>query len=695
MARDGAQPSFWFQMDPGDLTTRHAIKGTSTDATLSGYAASLLEVSPVSSSLDPYTREAKTDSCELIFAADRMMVDLLVAFRLKGKAVTIKVGERELAGSDYAPYFAGIIDGSPIMQRDGRVQMKCATAMAFLRDIEIACYIPRMHPLEAIEQVLIMAGVPASLYDATSLDPSDSDYDDFSHYCIQLGVGSVGYVNDFSISKPRPALDIISEIAALVDGQLVVREDGLLTFVLFDSSASTVDHFDEDDFSHDDFNVESLDDNLTNRVSVSYSRSEPSQFAETYIENDTESQADCAYPGETERIISDDIETIWLDALGVLQSSITDTATSFDLYFHNTGLCGTNWPGFPAGSQPAWAEASASRLVYLVMEDEIIEIDGITINTTTTKTTRVKDPFDGVVDSVVEPCLFTFSASERGALGTTAVAHSACNVFDVTIPMAMARARVQRFANGVPIVSVRVNPARGYPIQVGDLVSLHTDKYAHYDVESLTSSTKWQVVGKEPSFEGDLGVTLTLAWATQASPASVVFEPRRQPAVAVSPSTVTAVAVRNPMTVTNFVSGALLAPDSGLFANIPSGTWTTGTVTRAVDSGLQEMTASKDNYVYIDAATNSLIIKTVTISDPEPERESSLIPLSMVTTDATDVTSVTDMRATTGLVGTAINPLTVTTPAIADNAVVVAKTGLSEPKTATLRNSTFNVWSRG
>jgi hypothetical protein len=678
MCRDNAEPVYHLRVDLGGGVTRDFVKGYTLDATLVLAPNSIAEVSPVASSLDPVTREMQIDSCEALFHADEAMRDLVIAYRLKGKAVTIKIGESNLASANFAHYFTGVVDEAPKVLRDGRVEMKVASAMALLREAEVLGGWESMHPLAAIEKVLVDCGVPSSLYDATTLDPSDSAYADISHWVIQRGVsGGNSSSQSMVISTPQNALDVIAELAELMDGQFTQQEDGILRFKLFDSSASSVATFTHDNMAHDGFEIVATDDDLVNRVSVSFARSDSDKFTGVYVENDTDSQAAYAHPDASERIVSEEIKTKWLDSKGTLRSDIliTDTAgDTFVVAIRAPGFCGTNYPsGFP-GTRPSWAELTSSNTAFILVDEEIIEVDQATIDSAS-NIYSFTNYADGTNYSYSAPRVVTYRIKTRGACGTVAAAHSdgELYVYDATIAVDMARSRIRRRSEGLAKLKLKAHPALFYHVQVGDLVVVETDKYAAYSSDGLDSNTKWEVVGKEASFDSDTGITFELAWATHSSPPTPTFAGRYQKGPRGLLGDLVMANADVGMVVEPFLQGGVVTNGGGLVASVAAFNWTTSALTGSKSATSMTMIASRDNYLYLDTHTGDYVTKDVALATSEPSREAGLLALAMVKTGASTITSITDLRATSGIVGGALKPSSVVTGSIADGAVTTGK----------------------
>lgn len=689
-ARAGAQTCFYFEIDMDGGTTLHrAMKGYTSDATLAGYPASLISMTPVNGAFDVWSREQQVTSVSCVFAADGWMKGVMVASRLKGKKATIKAGFHELALADYAPVFVGTV-GEIKPHSDGAIEMKIEGAEAILRDKKITGAWGNEHPLGILSGIMTKAGVPAALYDAASLDPTNAAYTStISHWNTVRGFSDDGYNGlETGIVDPTDALEVTQSLCELLGGQFVTREDGKYTFILFDKAATADDTWTNDDFLEGSFKIQSLDERTVNRMTVEWKHLGDSDAAMSLTQNETGSQAALIWPGESERVYSETIKTPWLEAVALNATTMTAGSPgvggtfvleSYSLY----GFCGVRWPSFSSGAaQPASAQASSTRKVYVKIQNdgyvagfEIIECDLVTVDAVSTnrKYVDIIDPTTGAGVRHTMPYAATFRVLTRAALGTTAAAHAIGNpAYDATIPAAVCSNRLDRFKYGVPIVKVRTSLAK-YAYQLGDTIALTTDQYSAYGVSTLTTDTTWEVIGKQCTWEGDdIGIEWTLAWANYTSaPSSTYTRTIGGPGLRYTDRS-----VYDQTTFKPFVAaGLVVSAGAGLTVDITAGVIYIGNRSKDIRvATAQVVVASKDNYVYVDTFTTGIVVKAVALGAAEPTRTNNLLVLAKVVTGAASVSSVTDMRNTSeGIQGSKVVQLSIGTTALADGAATTAK----------------------
>jgi hypothetical protein len=364
------------------------------------YSSALIGVSSIAEELDPFYRAVQA-STVVITVSDAWARQVVVNNRLKGQRVRISLGWETVAESDFLRVFTGTIESVSPRPGANEIEMECLSTIGWLESTPVVGYWNNDHPLEAIETIFTDAGLSSAQYDGDAFDPSDASNAAISHYVISRGVwpGSGGdsegysqlgtyrtqrgWVGNYSAGQMLvrdgiPALELVNELACLLNGQIRNNEDGEITFSRFDSSGSAVDHWSQEIYT--EFSQRPLDENVRNRITVAYARHGGSDYHRETVRNDTDSQASYAYPGESERIIAERIETPWLDGtdlvsdLGGFAGSLT-TTTNTTLVLQGPGasaLTGTRVPnGWPSSPQASDAQLSASRPAYFLIDDQM------------------------------------------------------------------------------------------------------------------------------------------------------------------------------------------------------------------------------------------------------------------------------------------------------------------------------------
>lgn len=444
------------------------------------YPASIQRIDAISAEMDTLTR--KTTIGNLFVAVDDSWVRNIIASRvavkrIRGQKITIEIGTNELAESDFEPLFVGVIEGINPSPHRGPVVLDCLDLFSVLRREKITGYWNGYHPFEIIEDIIsTIAGLPAGLVDATSLDPSQAEHDDVSHFMVARYSPSATYMeergNEYgrAVESPTDAWELVQSLCTLTDSQMVVTEDGQITNKRYAPSASAVFAWGVDDIIS--LEQEDTDANLTNRFTFKWMKSvekgalnitvpthsggtetiemvAAQSFAQRYEVGDSTSQSDYALPGMASRIINRDLSTEWLDwGWSYLAEDLTDSATTMVLRFDQANIGSFSGchnfvdripkDGFEIGytasfdAQSAWMQPSSDRPVYLrIGEGEDVEV--VKVTSAITKSSNVElsplsypggddEGYNGEAAAYITPAEITLTIA-RAQLGTTAKAH--------------------------------------------------------------------------------------------------------------------------------------------------------------------------------------------------------------------------------------------------------------------------------
>lgn len=642
-----------------------------------GYPNSVSRVDPVAPTLDPLTREAKVSDIAIECVDDGWLRYLVQNNRLKGKAVTVKLGSPDISEANFAPLFLGVIE--EILPVPGGIVLHCLDTYTLLLESKISTSFIGRHPLECVEAILIEAGVDSSLYDATTLDPANYT-SSFSHHVVHRG----GYNEFIENLDPlnAPARGLLSELAAITNGSLLPGEDGVLRFVRFSSTASAVAAWTSDDIR--DFKQISTYDNLTNRVICAFGKrvappehDKPGEYEERYEHNDTDSQTNFAYPGASERIVERMLETQWIHGRGLLRTVVTAvTATPFTMVVHGLipyGMSGARVPtSWPSSSQDADAQLSAGRPAYLKIDDEIFKATACTLSVDSMKNEY----------GAFRPMHLSYTISDRAQFGTSAAQHTSGTapyygvpVFDVTVQVDVCTEIIRRFSNGCPVIEVTTG-LHWHAVQIGDLVTVTYDTFLAYGASGVDTNTKWEVVGKEVDASGDApGIKWTLAMAAVTSPPAVTTSVLARSEVGRHGLATQIASGLYSRTLTSpRIEGCEVTNAGGLTIDIAAGIVTTAITTAnlAAQSGIA-LTASKDVWITFDVSTQSFVYRNQTIGTAPPDLPVSETWIAKVVTGGAAITAVYDLRNTTELVA----PTTVNAAALSVSSGVRGSTALN------------------
>jgi len=667
------------------------------------------DITQLQRSLDVFTRKITADSVDVNLTNDAFVRNLVQTYGLAGTRVEVLIGERSLAEADFESYFVGILDD--IVWSPEGITLQLKTCVSKLRDAKYTGSFVNMHPLECISELLDAAGINSDLIDSTSL-AYDVDTTR-SHWVVDRSDNDLHL--DRAIKTPTQIDKLIDELSAMVQGTLFVDEDGKFTFQYLDLTRSTVADWTNDDVF--DVNVRSLYCHRANQI-IATSHAVPfaggddgEDFTYQYRREDINAQN--AFPycwsgGSSSKRHTRMQRMEWVSGScakvpGAFGNPGVGTTVKLTLASGaGYAICGTRWPSFPGVAQPANSKVSATRLLYMLIEDEVISFDQLTFDTTRTHRFLTIDdgesgsPWTNLAawldNSYVMPIECTARVAARDVFGTaTTTNHSTLrpgtrvhHLFDVTIATDVASTQLRRFGNGAPVVELRTSLEQ-YAVQLGDFVTLTLDEeqLSWKGHAGSDTSVKWEVTGKTVELDSDTpSILWTLVYATETSPPaeSLSHIPwRAEPRVF---SFRAGNSMRNNDVFSKgVVSGFELSYSAVSFAvTLGKGIASAGeSRSELPDSFGLTMTASKDTYLYWDCSRGSIIVREQSLGGAYPtDVGENEILLWIVTTDGSGVASVFDNRG-----HTFIQPYTMS-----------ASTYAGTPDAASV-NTTFMGWREG
>jgi hypothetical protein len=649
------------------------------------YPVSAGGVTPVKRAIDIVARKTNIGTVSLMLRNDAVVEGLVTGTRLKNKKCSIKIGFADIAEGAFEDYHTGVIAKTPKFI-DSHYTLDVASLMILPRDFKVKNYFFNKHPLEIMKSVIDDSGIDSSFYNSAEYDPESGTYSGTSsHYCISIGDSP--YYEDNTIREPVEGKKILDEMLLIMNGQLTDDESGKLRFEEFSTGKSVSDSWTDDDIR--DFKIVDFDANIANRVEVSFGKFRtdytgiryPEPPMSVYESNNTDSQSALAYPGGSNFIASRKLNSEWMNGIGALTEDLgTSSPASFGIgKFNIDGFCGARWPGFPGGSQHASSILTVARTGFIKIEDELIEIQALSINNSFKRQESVWSPEDGLIDVVWRPWYAEVTVKTRGAKGTTPAVHEPSwdageiLVFDYTMAVNIAENIINRFSYGAKVIEVTTNLSK-YAIQLMDFITITSSRYRGFGESSLTTGVKWQVIGKELILgESDTNIRWTLAWATESSPPAVSFAQK------VLGSKLGDIAHKSKMTtksevVEAHVVGGLLVTDAGTLDIEISVGVARGDGGSAYNDSTRTitLTADKDNYIVWNIPNNQPIVYETTLGAGTPTILGGDTWLAKVVTSSgpDDIDSVTDLRETEALDGVKLKSQTVDTAQLADDCIV-------------------------
>lgn len=376
---------------------------------------------------------------------------------------------------------------------------------------------------------------------------------------------------------------LVEDLLKLIYMGFLPRETGKFEFVPYDQTKAASKTFGPNDIA--DFRQDTVAKELFNDIIFSMTRNtrrgltEETEKEVNLIHAQDDDLSKFAFPGESERLFSWKLKSDWLNAwelklFGGANSAVTGiyednsneyiwvTAPTFRGFSGAKLLDGSGDPidagfdpspsgGIPRSTQRATDTVTVDRPVYLMLTDhgintEIIKCDSFEFWTDAGGTDPESGQTIGNVllsfDEVPPPLpknywrFGRYHIAERGALGTssfswaTKVATSSTSavslpffVYDVTIPQASAAERLDRFAEGVPTVTITTDLSH-IDLQVGDFVKFSDDVYINFGADGSTVLTVWEILRKEVKpFEDSTSIEFLLAWVREDTPPTTII----------------------------------------------------------------------------------------------------------------------------------------------------------------------------
>jgi hypothetical protein len=471
-----------------------------------------------------------------------------------------------------------------------------------------------------------------------------------------MAVSSRRFKSKYNIAR------LIDELQKMCLGTLFVAEDGVITFELYDAAASAARTLTEDDVF--DVRVETTYGNLVNRIAFLLADS-TELYQGGWTMKDTASETNFTPPSGSAYVAEATVEFGLLKprfkpAAPIFTTSATDIKLKDGDIMSLCGMRGSDNPG----SQPADAKISAARPLYLRIATEIIkETTALTINTTDGQAFPVTVDENGKVSTTAgtgyySSCTLASGGMTRASLGTTAVWHPDASdldngdviswktfqseqpIQDLTIPERWGRLQLARFSNGCPILSFKTS-LRHYDLQIGDVIALEHQLYAHYGDVEADSNTTWEIINKEVDLmKGECYfkvARIARTGGTSVTSGYVMISP-------LNAQSATHSMLRAQQQLRGgqaYIQGMKLATASGLTFTVDKGTACIGMqVYRYPEKITFTVAASKDTYVYVDQFNGSIVMNAVANGAARPTNDENWIIIGKVVSGGAATSSV-------------------------------------------------------
>lgn len=699
MAKGNPQIRFNVEIHVNASTSYKFLNGICSSV---DYPESVLTVTPTARSVDIHSHKSQINQVTITMLLDDRTQTMLTTYVVRGARCVIEIGEASLAEGDFEDYFEGIIADVKPKGKKLEIKVKSYVRKTLEQDITGGRW-SNQHPLSYVSDIFDRCDMDSEWYDSTSLTPST--WTAISHWVCdrQHSTGWDATQNIQYAIDPVKAKTLIDQLMVLLNGHLHEDETGKITFYYYDPDAAAADSWTEDDYG--DFEIVSLYDNLINAVLVkcmpqlgTYGTEESTSYSVWYWRRDTDSQTLFGTPmpvaGVVDNAVGKTFESEWIAGRANLEDAFTGApgapipaaGSSFsvkDRYLAN--MCGTRWPTgsvFPAGAQDADAQLSDSRLAYLMIDDEIVECDRCVVGTSKTCGTTYTEYDSNSSVEYKTPGRASYRVKTRGALGTTAANHTQnTTVYDVTIPVAMAKMRIERFFMGGHVVRCKTNFTK-YKIQLHDLLTLvvDSDEFLAYGLTGLTTAVKWEVIGKEVVVkDGDAYIQWTLLYSSDSgAPAQTIgHEPRESTFTREGENTGKEIAKEEDVVTYHVQWGCTLsAYGAAAFTfTLDAGSVVSGMLMIPVYETDFVTSANKDCYVGVDLDTGQPFVDIVNNGAAQPNVGHGIWLWKVVSDGAGIPGSPTDLRETDALDGARVLDGTIDTEQITDLAVEEGKIG--------------------
>jgi hypothetical protein len=659
-------------------------------STLFEIPSAVLKVSPLQAELNPITREFTMEKYFIEFQRE-WLYPILVNRRLRGCPCTIKVGAQSLdSASDLVQIFTGPIEEIEI--QPDRIVAIVSNVLAVLDQTPVTGQFNNCHPIAMMYNssngILDLAKLSTTYIETTSFDITTATYSTVSHWssCFLGGRSDKFGVPVPIVDQPTSALQLCKEICESMNTSLIVREDGKIRVLWYDSTAAAVDSWTMDDIRAGTFKHKNSDLNVVNQVTyecgekalplkthtgdpdkdqeltnamenIGYSTSETSCF---FTANETASQTAYAAFGQTAKTFPMKITSRWVGPEAHIYNDVAfvagDTALNLTLVTALTGMAFS----YPAASQPAWAKLGVNNPAYFYLDKGCFPGSEMEIVKATESTVLgapyvsiFMDPDDGSDSASWVGAATTYTVA-RGQLGTSDKNHTGyaslsvdymTSAWDITIPVYVANQILMRAGFGCPVLEFETSLSK-FETQIGEFVTLTVpvEYFSDYGMEGITTSTKWEVTGKETDFFADPPKIKWTVAMVRTDAATVGASAKGS--CRMGEGKQSARASVDADTVKLFVVDGLAVSDAGgLNTSIAAGTCGVRPFNFTTQTAVtMPCTASKDNYILVNPATKGFRNSPVANGAAAPSKAKAELWLAKVVTNADDITSLTDMR---------------------------------------------------
>lgn len=329
-----------------------------SDDRLAWYPSILLSLTPRSSKWNVEKDSFEVGNISFAVQDNQYFRDFMAATQIKNARVEVQTGTDDLAYTDWERIWTGYVSG---YRSDGeRITITAKDPGYTFQDSSIAGEWTAIHPLDALLELLVSAGVPPSNINIPSFDSSSSGIHGssripFEHMVVsrhgQKSDSDQGLANEVgSPGKPENAKSVIDDLSRLCFGFIAIDRSGELRFNPFDREA-TLDRLiaREDiiklehvsscafranrvEFSYDAIRrtgerewTQSLPSPVRSRLASDEFQDHSSEKI-VYALNDLQAQTDFqpVASGSSPDVVTFEIHTKWIKAMGLVSTTACD-----------------------------------------------------------------------------------------------------------------------------------------------------------------------------------------------------------------------------------------------------------------------------------------------------------------------------------------------------------------------------------
>lgn len=402
LADDTSDKRYLVTITPAAGVTFGFVDG---ETNLFGYPSDVIQVPEIGLSMeDVIERQISASEVSIRFAAGALD-DLVRAYYVKGKLVTISLGVSDWAEADFIPLWTGRVDKYDVTEA-GEIELHCEDGFGYLTRIDIKGGWVQMHPIEILRDMLAnsatvnapgsqLAALPAALWDESSYDhtlhPTISHWNmsrweakrevNFTQSTENVPLRRTWiYSRDTNfdtgglLDKPQKAFGLLLELLFLLNASITLDDQGRIAFRRYDTSRAKARHWTRDMLA--DFSF--AEGNVVNQVNVEFGPAGGTAGmpfgdlpeARTYTADDANSQTD--HDGVFSRML----EVPWVRAVSTVFEARADSETTLEIENATLlGFAGARWArGFASASQANNLRLGALRTSAVTVASNVATI---------------------------------------------------------------------------------------------------------------------------------------------------------------------------------------------------------------------------------------------------------------------------------------------------------------------------------